>query len=181
MATKSTRNLSFQEAQAMWPGVTLDPNESMTFEVTPNKPYATGGIIPPETFAGLHDQLARGQEFASKRVPPAERRVDPNNATRFDDGKVDWSLVPFEALEGMVKVLEFGAKKYSRGNWKSGNGFSYLRVLNSCFRHLFSYLRGEDLDPESGLSHIHHAQCNLLFIAYYLTNKTKYNKDDRGE
>jgi hypothetical protein len=100
-------------------------------------------------------------------------------AVKADNGKPDWSLVPFEALEGMVRVLEFGANKYSRNNWMTGGGFSYRRVLTACMRHLFSYLGGEDKDPESGLSHIHHAQCNLLFLAMYITNKEKFNKDDR--
>ena len=101
-------------------------------------------------------------------------------AVKQDKGKPDWSLVPFEALEGMVRVLEFGAKKYSRNNWQTNGGFSYRRVLTACVRHLFAYMRGEDTDPESGLSHISHAQCNLLFLGYYLTNKEKFNKDDRG-
>lgn len=101
-------------------------------------------------------------------------------ATKHDEGKADWSLVPFESLEGMVKVLEFGAKKYSGWNWTADGGFSYTRVLRSCLRHLFAWSRGEDLDPESGLSHIHHAMCNLLFISHYIGNKKKYNKDDRN-
>ena len=100
-------------------------------------------------------------------------------AVKFDEGKVDWTLVPFEALEGMAQVLEFGAKKYDRWNWTIGGGFLWTRVLASCLRHLFAFMRGEDNDPESGLSHISHCQCNLLFIAYYIRNKDKCNKDDR--
>lgn len=101
-------------------------------------------------------------------------------AVKHDDGKPDWSLVPFESLEGMVKVLEFGAKKYDNWNWTADGGFQYTRVLRSCLRHLFAWSRGEDLDPESGLSHIHHAMCNLLFISHYIGNKKKYSKDDRN-
>lgn len=100
-------------------------------------------------------------------------------AVKHDGGKPDWSLVPFEALEGMVKVLEFGAQKYAGWNWTTNGGFPYTRLLRSCLRHVFAYMRGEDNDPESGLSHIHHAMCNLLFISHYIGNKEKYNKDDR--
>lgn len=121
------------------------------------------------------------------KVPPISITLPSNlqdlmktAAVKKDDGKLDWSLVPFEGLEGMVKVLEFGAQKYSRNNWMTSGGFSYRRVLTACLRHLFAYMRGEDNDPESGLSHISHAQCNLLFLGYYLTNKAKFNKDDRG-
>lgn len=109
------------------------------------------------------------------------KSIDRNTtvAVKYDDNKTDWSLVPFESLEGMVKVLEFGAKKYAGWNWTNNGGFSYTRVLRSCLRHIFAYMRGEDNDPESGLSHIHHAMCNLLFISHYIGNKEKFNKDDR--
>lgn len=98
---------------------------------------------------------------------------------KHDSGKPDWSLVPFEALEEVVRVLEFGAKKYSRDNWRTGEGFKYSRVLSSLLRHIYSYLRGEDNDPESGLSHMAHAGCNVLFILYYIKNKSRYKNDDR--
>lgn len=104
----------------------------------------------------------------------------PKAAIKHDEGKTDWSLVPFEALEGMADVLTFGAKKYASWNWTDGGGFSYSRVLRSCLRHMFAFMRGEDNDPESGLSHISHAQCNLLFLAYYIRDKKKFNKDDRN-
>ena len=108
--------------------------------------------------------------------------IEPNgkSAIKYDDGKTDWSLVPFEALEGMADVLAFGAKKYASWNWTDGGGFSYSRVLRSCLRHIFAFMRGEDNDPESGLSHISHAQCNLLFLAYYIRDKKKFSKDDRN-
>lgn len=100
-------------------------------------------------------------------------------AVKHDSGKTDWSLMPFEAVEEINKVLEFGAKKYSAHNWATGDGFRYTRVLNSLFRHLFAWSRGEDLDPESGLSHLSHAGCNILFLIYYNRYKDRYNNDDR--
>lgn len=101
-------------------------------------------------------------------------------AVKADAGKPDWSLVPFEALEGMTQVLMFGAKKYDNWNWTTGGGFEWVRVLSSCLRHLFAWAKGEDNDPESGLSHISHAQCNLLFLAFYIRNKDKFSKDNRN-
>jgi hypothetical protein len=87
--------------------------------------------------------------------------------------------MPFEAIEEINKVLEFGAKKYAAHNWKLGDGFKYSRLLNSLLRHIFAYMRGEDTDPESGLSHLAHAGCNIVFLLYYNKYKTKYNNDDR--
>jgi hypothetical protein len=100
-------------------------------------------------------------------------------AIKFDSGKTDWSLMPFEAVEEINKVLEFGARKYSAHNWTQGDGFRYTRVLSSLFRHLFAWSRGEDSDPESGLSHLAHAGCNVIFLIYYNRYKDRYNNDDR--
>ena len=102
-----------------------------------------------------------------------------SEAVKADGGKSDWSLMPFEAVEEINKVLEFGAKKYAAHNWKIGNGFKYTRLLNSLLRHIFAYMRGEDKDPESGLSHLAHAGCNVIFLLYYEKYKAKYSNDDR--
>ena len=112
----------------------------------------------------------------------AYKWTDPHTvpaAVRDDEGKTNWSLMPFEALEEINKVLEFGATKYAANNWQEGTGFKYSRVLNSLLRHVFAFMRGEDKDPESGLSHMAHAGCNVLFILYYLKNKARYANDDR--
>jgi len=114
--------------------------------------------------------------------PSNVETADPKTATtavKYDNGKTDWSLMPFEAVEEINKVLEFGAKKYSAHNWKVGEGFRYTRVFNSLLRHLFAWFRGEDLDPESGLSHLAHAGCNIIFLLYYTKYKDRYKNDDR--
>ncbi|MFN8317179.1 MAG: dATP/dGTP diphosphohydrolase domain-containing protein [Chitinophagales bacterium] len=41
-------------------------------------------------------------------------------ADRFNEGKEKWGLVHFGSLKPMVRVLEFGADKYSEDNWKKG-------------------------------------------------------------
>lgn len=104
---------------------------------------------------------------------------ESNAAVKHDSGKTDWSLMPWEAVEEINKVLEFGARKYAAHNWTQGDGFRYTRVLNSLFRHLFAWSKGEDLDPESGLSHLAHAGCNIIFLLYYNRYKSRYNNDDR--
>lgn len=109
--------------------------------------------------------------------PPGDDQ--PKTAIRHDSGKTDWSLMPWEAVEEINKVLEFGAQKYAAHNWKEGDGFKYTRVLNSLLRHVFAWSRGEDRDPESGLSHLAHAGCNVIFLLYYSRYKDRYHNDDR--
>jgi hypothetical protein len=103
-----------------------------------------------------------------------------NGPMKFDDGKRDWSLLPYDSIEEIAKVLEFGKIKYAAWNWTEGGGFKYTRVFNATMRHLLAFMRGEDRDPDSGLSHIAHVGCNVLFLLHFILNKEKYNTcDDR--
>lgn len=99
-------------------------------------------------------------------------------AIKYDQNKLDWSLIPWDSVEEILKVLEFGKIKYSSWNWSTGEGFKYTRVFNSLIRHLFAWIRGEDLDPESGLSHLAHAGCNIFFLIYFVKHKARYTTND---
>lgn len=79
-----------------------------------------------------------------------------------DTDKLRWDLLP-ESLEDVVKVLTFGAKKYSPDGWKQVPE-AQPRYFAATMRHLWAWRRGEDLDPESGLPHLAHAACCVLFL-----------------
>ena len=96
-------------------------------------------------------------------------------ADRYNEGKCRWSLVDFKSLEPMVQVLEYGTKKYSKDNWKKG--LPVTEICESMMRHLYAFLNGETLDPESGLSHIGHIQCNAMFLSHMMS---KGGFDDRS-
>ncbi len=65
----------------------------------------------------------------------------------------------------VVRVLEFGAKKYAIGNWTKGMPWS---VCFSCvISHLTKRATGELLDDESEETHASHILCNLLFLKAY--------------
>lgn len=101
-------------------------------------------------------------------------------ALKYDQDKVDWSILPISASEEIIRVFEFGAKKYARANFLEGGGLNYSRVLNSLLRHTYAFMRGEDRDPETGLSHLAHAGCNIYMLLSYELNKQKYTNDDRA-
>jgi len=93
---------------------------------------------------------------------------------RYNEGKEKWSLVHFKSLKPMVDVLEFGAKKYSPDNWKKG--LDRNEILESMMRHLTALMDGEEIDKESGLSHIGHIQCNAMFYSFHYTIIKEENK-----
>lgn len=80
-----------------------------------------------------------------------------------DSQKIDWTLLPFDALESVVRVLAFGARKYSRDNWRQVPG-GRERYLAAALRHIVAILRGEKIDPESGEPHTAHLACCAIFL-----------------
>jgi len=86
-------------------------------------------------------------------------------ASRCNEGKPKWSLVHFESLVPMIRVLEFGAKKYAPKNWMKP--MDTTEILESMQRHLAALLDGEIFDRESGISHMGHIQCNAMFYNYH--------------
>ena len=80
-----------------------------------------------------------------------------------DIGKTRYDLVPWTAVEEMVKVLTFGAKKYDPDNWRYVPD-AHDRYFAAALRHLVAYKRGEEKDKETNLSHLAHAMCCVAFI-----------------
>jgi len=85
-----------------------------------------------------------------------------SGAVKHDQNKLEWGLLPPDALESTIQVLMFGAQKYDAHNWSKGMLWS--RLFNALMRHMWAWWRGERLDPESGLPHLAHAMCCLLFL-----------------
>lgn len=97
-------------------------------------------------------------------------------ATKLDTAKPPMDLIPWEAMVAVAQVLEFGRVKYAKHNWRKG--FEWTRLISAALRHIFSFLSGEDLDPESGLHHLAHACCDLMFAIAHVVSGL--GKDDRA-
>lgn len=81
-----------------------------------------------------------------------------------DGGKLRYDLIPWQAIKGLVQVLTFGARKYSPNGWMSvPDGIN--RYKAATMRHWVAIETGEFLDPETGLPHIYHVLCNVVFLA----------------
>lgn len=91
------------------------------------------------------------------------KEKDDMEGIKHDDGKPRMSLLSSMWLEGVTNVLNFGAKKYAAHNWRKGIARS--RLLDAAFRHINAYNGGEDFDSESGLLHLYHASCCLMFAS----------------
>ena len=93
----------------------------------------------------------------------------PQYAERYNEGKVDYTLVYPRFLEELSKVMMQGEKKYGRNNWIKLWGDDTNNVVHaSIYRHLIAMLKGQVKDDESGLPHAAHLAANaMMLIKYY--------------
>jgi len=98
-----------------------------------------------------------------------------SEGNKFDGGKLPWHLLPPDALEEITRVLQFGANKYGDRNWEQG--MAWHRPFSALMRHMWAWWRGEDTDPETGITHLAHAGCCILFLLAY--EKRGVGTDDR--
>jgi len=84
---------------------------------------------------------------------------------KYDEGKPDLSLLPSQALIEITRVLEHGRDKYGAYNW--AKGMNWTRLISAAMRHLFAFKDGEDVDSETGRSHLAHLACCAIFLLEY--------------
>jgi len=115
------------------------------------------------------------EEVKETKTPVSIVKEDNGKGTKLDSGKPRMDLIPMKAMEEVASVLTFGAKKYDAWNWSKG--INYSRLNGAALRHLTAFMEGENIDPETGISHIAHAACNMLFLLDMVRNKP--DMDDR--
>ena len=97
-------------------------------------------------------------------LPKEHFDMNASGGMKETSGKLRWTLLPLLAVKEIVKVLEYGAKKYSADNWKKVEPEKYKEAA---FRHWTAYLEGEKVDPETGISHLAHLGCDVLFLLWF--------------
>ena len=91
------------------------------------------------------------------------------NFKKDDETKPEMAYLPWSALVEVCKIMDYGARKYGRDNWKTCD--DPARYTSALLRHLAAHQHGEILDPESGYSHLAHMACNSLFLLWLNLNK----------
>lgn len=120
---------------------------------------------PPLT--GRSDAWIRNQEriMEKDKVTLAE-----GVGAKHDGGKLRYSLLPKGTITEVLKVLEFGAKKYAPDNWMKVYN-AQTRYYDAALRHITAWHEGEKFDQETGVSHIAHALCCLHFLMWFELNR----------
>lgn len=88
--------------------------------------------------------------------------TEPVQGKKNDAGKADISLIPLSALEVEARGFMLGEQKYGRYNYCKG--MEATRLVGAALRHLLKWQEGEDLDTESGFSHLGHVRCCMAML-----------------
>jgi hypothetical protein len=103
---------------------------------------------------------------------PAAPPVDNRQGVKYDTDKPRPDLLDPTAILAMAQVMEHGAKKYATDNWKRVSE-PQRRYYAAALRHLLAWWGGEANDPESGLSHLAHAACCVMFLQHFEGQREK--------
>ena len=85
-----------------------------------------------------------------------------SKSAKADAGKWRPTLVHTKLKKAIAAVREYGIRKYGdEENWRKVEPERYRDALE---RHWCAYLDGEKRDAESGLPHLWHIACNVMFL-----------------
>jgi hypothetical protein len=116
--------------------------------------------------------------MSTGRPRPKQREVrstDPDTGGQKGVKLARFDLIPVDPLTQLAEHYGRGAEKYAPRNWEKG--YDWSKSYAALCRHLFAFWGGEDLDEETGSSHMvavmWHAAALLEFA------RTHPEKDDR--
>ena len=131
--------------------------------------------IKVEHIEDLLDYLEDTIVFVADELMPEDVVYDDSGAVKYDGQKPRLDLIPQEAMVAMGDMFRHGAEKYEDRNWE--RGMKWGRMYGSLQRHLTSWWGGDEIDEESGRSHLNHAiTCLAMLVAY---EQRKIGQDDR--
>lgn len=124
----------------------------------------------------VSDGAYDGDRFVPYSESPG-RQIFGSGGIKDNRGKAPIDLLPSRPLVAIAEVLAFGAHKYQPHNWR--RGLPWPDTYSSLQRHLLAWNNGEDLDEETGKSHLAHAGCQLMFLLDYVLTGVEEDSDTR--
>ncbi len=137
--------------------------------------------------ADVIDGLGHGDAFIPEKDPDKyvtyqmANEIDPHGraphekGAKLDQGKPDWSLLPWGILHWYIDVATYGKAKYTRGGWREVPDGLH-RYEAAMFRHWAAYMTGRWLDAESGLPHLAHFLWNAVTYCWFAKRRVDHEQ-----
>lgn len=164
VSTKEIEYIPFEDPKNLWARIV-----NLVIDEQKNNTPSVSGII--ETDRGPKEfKIEIPSSPLAEKVAGAKTRLEwDEEGTKFDDSKprLGEMIMDFKKpLLEVCKVWEFGAKKYSKSNWKKVKNGSD-RYTNALARH-FAAEMDEGVDAETKLHHAIHVAWNALARLYFI-------------
>jgi hypothetical protein len=121
-----------------------------------------------------HDTDAPHQGIAGILTGGEVRVTDPKTGGQKGKKLAQLGAIDPASLLELAKVAGYGQAKYARFNYLKG--FDWSLLIDALYRHLLAFQNGEELDPESGLSHAAHVAWHALALVSF--SQRKLGTDD---
>ena len=91
--------------------------------------------------------------------------ANPKDAAALRDGKIPLDLLEPAALREVARAMHTGAVKYGRRNYVHPDTPIYATTyFAATMRHLLDYADGEEVAPDTGISHWAHIGANVNVV-----------------
>jgi hypothetical protein len=159
--------------------ITLTAADSISYPEHPEQYFS----VPNDRIGtGLRNGEGIMRQHEGKLIELIQQDGDKNGLIRevkaltYDDGKPPLASLPPAGIRAAALVQAYGKAKYGDDeNYRKG--MEAKRQMSCALRHIYAWLDGEDLDPESKQSHLAHGACRLLFALQNIHDGTLI--DDR--
>ena len=116
----------------------------------------------------------------TSKVEAADERQNPKLVQALKDGKVPMEYLVYSVLEDDARCHKGGADRYGVRNWLED------KILASTYeaailRHFLAWARGEDKDPDDGLSPLTHIRACCAIVLDAEKHGTLIDDRDRVE
>ena len=111
--------------------------------------------------------MQRKQQAMTTITSSCKPACGSTEGQKLDANKLRYDLIPWDALDEVVKRFTHGAEKYAPDNWKNvPDAVNRYRV--ALMRHFSAYCQGERDDCDAGgLSHIGAVAWNALVLVWF--------------
>jgi hypothetical protein len=110
------------------------------------------------------DPLSDDHDALTFHQLPAAGTKDTNPKDAIGCKKLPFSVLPWRVLTNVALAMLEGALKYGRQNYRAAGVRASVYFDAVVARHLTQWWEGEDIDADSGLSHIDKAIAGLMVM-----------------